>query len=74
MYLHHPYLMSTVLKFQLPHIPLFPHSSVSTQLLGFMILTAVSAAVALVTFCLVEHTFLNARKLPLDPDVGSNPS
>jgi peptidoglycan/LPS O-acetylase OafA/YrhL len=74
MYLNHPYLISPVLKFLLPHIHLFSPSSVGTQLLGFMILTAVSAAVALVTFCLVEHPFLNARKLLLDRDVGSNPS
>jgi peptidoglycan/LPS O-acetylase OafA/YrhL len=67
MYLNHGYLVNPVFRFLLPHIRLFSPSSIGTQLLGTLILTVMSAAVALITFCLVEHPFLNLRKLLLDP-------
>jgi len=67
MYLNHPYLVKPILKLLLPHLHLFSPSSIGTQLLGTLILTVTSAAVALITFCLVEHPFLNLRKLLLEP-------
>jgi peptidoglycan/LPS O-acetylase OafA/YrhL len=73
MYLNHPYLINPVLKSLLPHFRLFPPSSVGNQLLGTVILTVISAAVALVTFCLVEQPFLNLRKLLLDPRADGHP-
>jgi peptidoglycan/LPS O-acetylase OafA/YrhL len=70
MYLNHPYLLRPIIEGVLPHLSLFPAGSIASQLLGTVILTVVSAAVALVTFCLVEHPFLNLRTRLL----GSRPA
>ncbi|MEP6754870.1 MAG: acyltransferase [Chthonomonadales bacterium] len=67
MYLNHGYLVSPVLKSFLPHIHFLPPSSIAAQLLGTMILTGLSAAIAIVTFCLVEHPFLGLRMRLLEP-------
>ena len=41
------------------------HSHLLANLLGVVVLVVLSAAVALVTFCLVEHPFLQLRKIVL---------
>jgi peptidoglycan/LPS O-acetylase OafA/YrhL len=61
MYLNHGYLVHPVLSHLLPRFKLFHSSWIPNQLLGTLILTGLSAAVALVTFCLVEHPFLKLR-------------
>jgi peptidoglycan/LPS O-acetylase OafA/YrhL len=65
MYLNHAYLIGPVLNRLLPHSRLLP--SIAAQLLGTLILTGLSAAIALVTFCIVEHPFLSLRMLLLEP-------
>jgi peptidoglycan/LPS O-acetylase OafA/YrhL len=71
MYLTHSYLINPVLRDLLPHIPIVSPSSVYAQLLGTLILTGLSAIVALATFCLVEHPFLSLRMLLLEPHTKS---
>ncbi|MCL2659529.1 MAG: acyltransferase [Acidobacteriaceae bacterium] len=60
MYLNHAYMRKGVLA-MMRHAPFLKPASIVSQLSGTVLLTAVSAAVALVTFCLVEHPFLNLR-------------
>jgi peptidoglycan/LPS O-acetylase OafA/YrhL len=67
MYLNHGYLVNPVLKGLLPRLHFLPPSSIATQLLGTVILIALSAATAIVTFCLVEHPFLGLRMRLLAP-------
>jgi peptidoglycan/LPS O-acetylase OafA/YrhL len=61
MYLNHPYLEKPVFYGVLPHLHLFAAGSIASQLLGTFLLSLASAAIAFVTFCLVEHPFLNLR-------------
>lgn len=68
MYLNHAYLMGPTLTGILPHLRFFPQSSIQAQLLGTLILTCLSAVVAIVTFCLVEHPFLQLRMILLEPN------
>jgi peptidoglycan/LPS O-acetylase OafA/YrhL len=61
MYLNHPYLIRPVLNGLLPHLRLFPADSVLTQMVGVSLLVLISGGISLVTFCLVEHPFLELR-------------
>jgi hypothetical protein len=67
MYLNHGYLVNPVLRRFLPHVHFLPPSSIAAQLLGTAILTGLSAAIAIVTLCLVEHPFLSLRMRLLEP-------
>ncbi len=62
MYLNHEYMGPWVVKTLLPSLMNLLHSAILVNLLGFGLLTLMSAGVSLVTFCLVEHPFLQMRK------------
>jgi peptidoglycan/LPS O-acetylase OafA/YrhL len=64
MYLNHEYMAPWVVARVLPHLGL-SRSHLLANLLGVVVLVVISAAVALVTFCLVEHPFLQLRKIVL---------
>jgi len=64
MYLNHEYIAPWVVGRILPHLGL-SRSHLFANLLGVVVLATISAAVALVTFCLVEHPFLQLRKIVL---------
>ena len=64
MYLNHEYIAPWVVARILPHLGL-SRSHLLANLLGVAVLVLLSAAVALVTFCLVEHPFLQLRKIVL---------
>jgi hypothetical protein len=48
-----------------PNLIALLHSPILANFLVFCLLTLMSAAVSLVTFCLVEHPFLQMRKVVL---------
>jgi peptidoglycan/LPS O-acetylase OafA/YrhL len=60
MYLNHPYLLEKALAVT-PRGGWISGFPVASQLFGTLVLTLASAAVAFVTFCLIEHPFLNLR-------------
>ena len=64
MYLNHEYMAPWVVARILPHLGL-SRSHLLANLIGVFVLAVLSAAVALVTFCLVEHPFLQLRKIVL---------
>jgi peptidoglycan/LPS O-acetylase OafA/YrhL len=66
MYLNHPYLLHPIVGWVLPHCRLFPPDSIAAELCGVFLLVLVSGAVSMVTFCLVEHPFLERRKKLLE--------
>jgi peptidoglycan/LPS O-acetylase OafA/YrhL len=66
MYLNHAYLVYPILNC-MPHSQFLPPSSIAAQILGTIILTCLSALIALATFCLVEHPFLQLRMQLLEP-------
>jgi peptidoglycan/LPS O-acetylase OafA/YrhL len=69
MYLNHAYLVTFCVAVVLPSIKIFRPNSVANQILGTLILIVLSALISVVTFCLIEHPFLNLRKKML----GSHP-
>jgi peptidoglycan/LPS O-acetylase OafA/YrhL len=66
MYLNHPYLVNGALAIA-PRHGWFARAPVASQLIGTLILVIASSTVAILTFCLVEHPFLNLRARLLDP-------
>ena len=64
MYLNHEYIAPLVVERILPHLGL-SRSHLLANLIGVAVLAVLSASVALVTFCLVEHPFLQLRKIVL---------
>ncbi len=64
MYLNHEYIAPWVVERILPRLGL-SRSHLLANLLGVVVLAIISASVALVTFCLVEHPFLQLRKIML---------
>lgn len=58
MYLNHPYFVPWINRRVLPLLPL---PAIPREITGFVLLSIVSAMVALVTFCVVEHPFLELR-------------
>ncbi len=74
MYLNHVYLERAMLPGLLRSSSLLSLAPALTQLLGTMLATVVSAMIALVTFCLIEHPALNLRVHLLEPlQAGSQP-
>lgn len=64
MYLNHEYMAPWVVARVLPHLGL-SRSHLVANLLGVVVLAVISATLALATFCLVEHPFLQLRKIVL---------
>src|SRR6185437_16750432 len=64
MYLNHEYMAPWVVERVLPHLGVL-RSHLLANLMSVAVLVVISAAVALVTFCLVEHPFLQLRKIVL---------
>jgi peptidoglycan/LPS O-acetylase OafA/YrhL len=65
MYLNHEYMCPWIVHTVLAKLPLPGHLLIFTNLAGVVIVTILSAAIALVTFCFVEHPFLQMRKAVL---------
>ena len=65
MYLNHEYMCPWIVHTVLAKLLLPGHLLIFTNLAGVVIVTILSAAIALVTFCLVEHPFLQMRKAVL---------
>lgn len=64
MYLNHEYLAPWVVKDLVPHL-FFSRMHLLSNLAAVLLLIVASGSVALVTFCLVEHPFLQLRKIVL---------
>lgn len=73
MYLNHPYLVEKAMAVS-AHLTWLAGWPVLRQLCGMAALTLASAAISLVTFCLVEHPFLNLRARTLSSWSKSNPA
>lgn len=65
MYLNHEYMCPWMITFVLPMLRLPTHFQAFTNLVGVVLVAVFSAAISLVTFCLVEHPFLQMRKIVL---------
>jgi len=65
MYLNHEYMGPWLVQSLPPNLIALLHSPILANFLVFCLLTLMSAAVSLVTFCLVEHPFLQMRKVVL---------
>jgi len=72
MYLNHEYFAPWVISSIVPRLGL-NHSRLLQNLAGVILLVVLSAAVALVTFCLVEHPFLQLRKIVLGKSTQTQP-
>lgn len=64
MYLNHEYIAPWVVGRVLPRLGVL-RSHLLANLTGVAFLVVISAAIALITFCLVEHPFLQLRKIVL---------
>lgn len=69
-YLNHAYLVPWINRNLLPHLPI---PAVPREITGFLLTSIVSALIALVTFCLVEHPFLELRGRWLAQETESKP-
>jgi peptidoglycan/LPS O-acetylase OafA/YrhL len=65
MYLNHEYMCPWIVGSLLPKLPFSTRLPEFTNLMGVALTTLFSAGIALVTFCLVEHPFLQMRKAVL---------
>jgi peptidoglycan/LPS O-acetylase OafA/YrhL len=70
MYLNHEYMCPWVVGSLLPKLPFLARFPVFANLVGVALITIFSALVALVTFCFVEHPFLQMRKALLGRHPG----
>jgi len=61
MYLNHEYMQHWIVGRVLPGLGLLHLGSIAASILGFLLLSACSAGLSAVTFCLVEHPFLMIR-------------
>jgi peptidoglycan/LPS O-acetylase OafA/YrhL len=73
MYLNHEWIAPWVVARIVPHVGL-SRSHLLANLIGLLVLIIISAAVALVTFCLVEHPFLQLRKIVLGRSIRTQTS
>jgi peptidoglycan/LPS O-acetylase OafA/YrhL len=62
MYLNHEYMVSWVVNKLLPSSHVSTITSLAANLTGVILIILFSALTALITFCLVEHPFLQLRK------------
>jgi len=65
MYLNHEYMCPWMVNELLPRLHFPAQHSVFANLIGVALITMFSAAIALVTFCLIEYPFLQMRKTTL---------
>jgi hypothetical protein len=65
MYLNHEYMVPFLVRFLHSHLLVASRYAILVNLLGVASLVIVSAAVSLITFCCVEHPFLQLRKAVL---------
>jgi peptidoglycan/LPS O-acetylase OafA/YrhL len=65
MYLNHEYMCPWIVRVLLSRLPFAVQFPVLANIIGFALITLFSAAIALVTFCLVEYPFLQMRKTVL---------
>ncbi len=65
MYLNHEYLCPWIVSVLLPKLPFSAWLPLFMNLIGVVLVTLLSIAVAFVTFCLVEYPFLQMRKIVL---------
>jgi len=65
MYLNHEYMCPWIVRAVLPRLPFAAQLPLLTNLMGVVLIVALSAAVAIVTFCSVEYPFLQIRKTVL---------
>jgi peptidoglycan/LPS O-acetylase OafA/YrhL len=65
MYLNHEYMCPWVVRVLLPRLPYSAHLPAAGNILGVAIITLLSAAIALLTYCCVEYPFLQMRKAVL---------
>jgi peptidoglycan/LPS O-acetylase OafA/YrhL len=66
MYLNHEYMCPWIVNKFLPLLPFIAKFPVLSNLIGIVTVTMFSAAVSLITFCFVEHPFLQLRKTVLE--------
>jgi peptidoglycan/LPS O-acetylase OafA/YrhL len=67
MYLNHEYMCPWIAASLLPRLLVRVNYPVLANLVAVALITFASAAIALVTFCFVEHPFLQMRKAVLRP-------
>ena len=73
MYLNHEYMCPWLANTLLPKLPYFVRFPALANFTGVVLLTIVSASIALVTFCCVEHPFLKIRAIILEKDKNNTP-
>ena len=61
MYLNHEYMCPWIVNLVLPKLHLTARFPVLANLIGVVLITMLSAAISLLTFCFVEHPFLQMR-------------
>jgi peptidoglycan/LPS O-acetylase OafA/YrhL len=62
MYLNHEYFCPWMAQSIMPRFTFLAHTPALANMVDLLLLTSLSIAIALVTFCLVEHPFLQMRK------------
>jgi len=65
MYLNHEYMCPWIVRVLLSRLPFAAQLPAITSIIGFVVITLFSVAIALVTFCFVEYPFLQMRKVVL---------
>jgi peptidoglycan/LPS O-acetylase OafA/YrhL len=66
MYLNHEYMCPWIVYTVILRLPFRAHFPVLTNILGVLLIIICSVAIALITFCCVEHPFLKIRKVVLE--------
>jgi peptidoglycan/LPS O-acetylase OafA/YrhL len=74
MYLNHEYMHKRVAAFALAHIPFANEVPALHNIAAAAILVVLAAMVATVTFCLIEHPFLELRTAVLGKKSGGGPT
>jgi len=62
MYLNHEYFCPWMAKWAMPRLAFLMHAPALANMVDLLLLTMLSVAISLVTFCLIEHPFLEMRK------------
>ena len=71
MYLNHEYMCNWVVRVVLSRLPFSANYPSLANICGVVTITVLSAAISLVTFCLVEYPFLQMRKVVLEHKANS---
>jgi peptidoglycan/LPS O-acetylase OafA/YrhL len=67
MYLNHEYMCPWVVRTLIPKLSFLTQLPAIANIIGVLLIAIFSAAIALLTFCCVEHPFLQLRKILLKP-------